>query len=121
MAVLPHHTRTQPLPHPVRTGTKTDMDASLLWDRMVLMARTQHSSHPTRSRMGSKPRTLVPMERAAQLVLWSTREGLECMKTKLSVLTLMMDMVEGDEDSGLPSVAGGEPGPAVPLPISCHV
>jgi len=119
MAVLPRRTHTQPPPHPARTGTKTDMDASPLWDRMVLMGRIQRSIHPTRSYMDNRTRMVVPMERVAPLVLWSTREGWECTTTKSSVLTSMMDMVEGDEDSGPPSVAGREPGPPMP-PFLSH-
>jgi len=96
------------------------MDASPLWDRMVLMGRIQPSIHLTRSCMGSRTRMVVPTERVAPLVLWSTREGWECTTTKSSVLTSMMDMVEGDEDSGPPSVAGPEPGPPMP-PFLSHL
>lgn len=105
MAVLLPPTRTPTPLHPVHIGTKTDMGGSLLRDRMVLTGRIQHSTHPTRSCMGNR-RISVPTERVAQLVPWSAQGGWECTTTKSSVLMLMMDMVESDEDSGQPFVAG---------------
>ena len=119
MAVLPHRTHTQILPHLVRTGTGIT-DASLLWDRMVLMGRIQHLIHPTHSCMGSKTRTLEPTEQVALLVLWPAQEQWEFTTTRFNGLMSMMGMVESDEDSGPPSVAEGELGPNTFL-ISCHM
>ena len=108
MAVSPRRTRMQVHPHLVRTGTRMDMGASLLWDRTVLMGRIQHSIHPTRSCMGSK-RMPAPMEQAAPQVLWLVQEQWEFMTTKSRGRTSMMVMVESDEDSGPPSVAEPDP------------
>jgi len=120
MAALPHRTRTQTLPHLVRTGTRTDMGASLLWDRMALMGRIQHSTHPTRSCTGNVTRTPVLTPQVAPLVLLSAQELWEYTTTRFSGLTSTMDMAESDEDSGQPSVAEGEPGPVMPPHTSCH-
>ena len=98
------------------------MDASLLWDRMVLMGRIQHSTHPTRSCMDNKTRTQALTGRVAPLDLWPAQEGWESTTTRFSGLMSMMDMVESDEDSGPPSVAEREPEPAMPLFLTpCHM
>ena len=65
MAVSLHHTHMLTLPRLVRTGTRTDTDASLLWDKMALSGRIQHS-HPTRSYMDSKPRSPALTAQAQQ-------------------------------------------------------
>lgn len=118
MAASPHHTHMQTPPHRVRSGTRTDMVATLLWDRMAPMGRTQHSCPPTRSYMGNKIRTRALMEQEAQLVLFPVRGGWGYTTTRLSEVMSMMDMVESDEDSGLHSVAEREPGsPTMPSPL----
>lgn len=84
------------------------------------MGRIQHSTHPTRSCMDSKTRTPALTERVAPLVLQSEQGGWESTTTRFSALTSMMDMVESDEDSGLPSAAEHEPGSTMlPPPTSC--
>ena len=114
MAVSPRRTHTQTLLHLVRTGTRMDMDVSLLWDKMVLMGRIQHSINPTRSYMGSR-RTPVLTGQVALLALRLAQEQWEFTTTRFSGLMSMMGMVESDGDFGLPSVAEGELGPTVTL------
>ena len=73
MAVSRHRTHTQTPPHLVRTGTRTDMGASLPWDRMVLMGRIQHLTHPIRSCTGNETRPRALTDQLAPLVLLSAR------------------------------------------------